>query len=148
MKIAIFLLSISMITAWISSCIQYWNIESLLDNQKHQQELINKMTWDIIIIWDEIKWIKEDIIKENRNDLMERVYNENISFISKELNIKKECLKNQFDWWTFFQLVDSPECVKFKSKFTKKDAVEFSIYEEVNTIKKVNILDYNYNEVK
>lgn len=61
MKIAIFLLAISIIISWISGLKLSENISKANDNISHQQELINKMTWDIINQWDEIRNLKKEL---------------------------------------------------------------------------------------
>lgn len=61
MKIAIFLLAISIVISWISGLRLSDSISKVNDNTKHQQELINKMTWAIIKQSDEIRALKKEL---------------------------------------------------------------------------------------
>lgn len=147
-RIAVILLWVSIIVIAISWIRQSNNIDKINQNVKHQQELINKLTWDAITQWDILKELVEDITRKNAHELVEKDFNEKVAFLSEKLQVPKECFQNQFDGWTFFRLEDNDKCQKYKSKFTNKDSVEFSIYEETSSERKVNILDYNYNEVQ
>lgn len=61
MKIAVILLAISIIISWFAWIKTSDNVSNVNDNVKHQQELINRLTWDLINQWDEIRSLKKEI---------------------------------------------------------------------------------------
>lgn len=62
-RIAVILLWVSIIVIAISWIRQSNNIDKINQNVKHQQELINKLTWDAITQWDILKELVEDITR-------------------------------------------------------------------------------------
>lgn len=61
MKIAVILLAISIIISWFAWIRTSDNVSKVNDNVKHQQELINRLTWDLINQWDEIRSLKKEM---------------------------------------------------------------------------------------
>lgn len=103
MKIAIILLAISIIISWFAWIRTSDNVSKVNDNVKHQQELINRLTWDLINQWDEIRSLKKemyvhevakayDIIDESDFDMrqweFETKYMNDIVFVNHE-----------YGWW-------------------------------------------------
>ncbi len=96
MKIAIFLLAISIIISWISGLKLSDNIRKVNDTTKHQKELINKLTGECIKNSDDIKNL------ENSNrDAESRLKQMKSKFYEKQISSAEKIIKDS--WYNVYQ---------------------------------------------